>query len=264
MDLQLDDRLALVTASTGGIGKQIAACLAREGARVIVNGRTAETVDRAIADIGAQVPGARLERLVADNGTSEGTKTTAAEFPAVDILVNNLGIYGAVDFLDTTDEAWQQMFEVNVMSGVRLARHYLPGMLSKGTGRLVFLASEAAVMPAAEMVHYSASKTMVLGVSRGLAELTKGSAVTSNAIVAGSTKTDGAVSFIGDLYPGVPFDEAEAAFMGPGSARSTSLIGRLIKPQEVGDLVAYVSSPLAAAINGSALRIDGGLVRSVF
>ena len=264
MDLHLDGTIALVTASTGGIGKEIAATLAREGARVIVNGRTAETVDQAIADISAQVPGAKLERLVADNGTREGTQTTADEFPAVDILVNNLGIYGAVDFFDITDEAWHQMFEVNVMSGVRLARYYLPGMLSKGTGRLVFLASEAAVMPASEMVHYSASKTMVLGVSRSIAELTKGSAVTSNAIVAGSTKTDGAVSFIGDLYPGLSFDEAEAKFMGEGSARSTSLIGRLIKPQEVGDLVAYVSSPLAAAINGSALRIDGGLVRSVF
>jgi 3-oxoacyl-[acyl-carrier protein] reductase len=264
MDLRLDDQLALVTASTGGIGKDIAATLAREGARVIVNGRTPKTVDAAIADIAAQVPGAKLESLVADNGTRAGTDETIARFPVVDIVVNNLGIYGAVDFTDITDEAWFEMFEVNVMSGVRLARHYLPGMLSSGSGRLIFLASEAAVMPAAEMIHYSASKTMVLGVSRGVAELTKGTAVTSNAIVAGSTKTDGAVSFISELYPGVPFDEAEAQFMGPGSGRASSLIGRLIRPQEIGDLVAYVSSPLAAAVNGAALRVDGGLVRSVF
>jgi 3-oxoacyl-[acyl-carrier protein] reductase len=185
-------------------------------------------------------------------------------YPAVDILVNNLGIYGAVDFLDITDDAWQEMFEVNVMSGVRLARHYLPGMRATDSGRMIFVASEAAVMPSAEMVHYSASKTMLLGVARGVAEHTKGTGVTSNAIVVGPTKTDGAVSFIGELYPGVPFEEAEALFMGPGAARGTSLIGRLIRPEEVGGLVAYVSSPLAAAINGAALRIDGGVMRSVF
>lgn len=264
MDLQLEERLALVTASTAGIGKEIAASLAREGARVIINGRSAETVNDAVATLTTRIPGARIEGLVADNGTVEGCQVTTETFPDVDILVNNLGIYGALDFLDTSDEAWQEMFDVNVMSGVRLARHYLPRMLAKGTGRLVFVASEAAIMPAAEMVHYSASKTMVLGVSRGIAELTKGTAVTSNAIVAGSSKTDGAISLIGALYPGVPFDEAEAQFMGQGSARATSLIGRLINPGEIGSLVAYVSSPLAAAINGAALRIDGGLVRSVF
>lgn len=264
MDLQLEGRLALVTASTAGIGKEIAAALAAEGARVIVNGRTAASVEAAVAELSTRIPADRFVGLVADNGTAEGAAITAEAFPAVDILVNNLGIYGAVDFLDITDAAWREMFEVNVLSGVRLARHYLPGMLAAGSGRMVFVASEAAVAPSAEMVHYSASKTMLLGVSRGVAEHTKGSAVTSNAIVVGPTKTEGAVSFIGDLYPGVPFDEAEALFMGPGAARGTSLIGRLIKPEEVGALVAYVSSPLAAAINGAALRIDGGVVRSVF
>lgn len=263
MQLHLEDKLALVTASTGGIGKEIAATLAREGARVIVNGRTDETVEMAIADIGARVPGAKLEGLVADNGTAAGTTETMDQFPVVDILVNNLGIYGAVDFFDLTDEAWQEMFEVNVLSGVRLSRHYLQTMLEKGHGRVAFLASEAAVMTSPEMVHYSAAKTMVLSVSRNLAELTKGTAVTVNAIVAGSTKTDGVVTFVGTLFPGVPFEEAERKFMGEGSSRSTSLIQRLITPQEIADLVTYVSSPIAAAVNGAALRIDGGLIRSV-
>ncbi|WP_188679933.1 SDR family NAD(P)-dependent oxidoreductase [Subtercola lobariae] len=264
MDLHLDGSLVLVTASTGGIGKDIAASLAREGARVIVNGRTVETVDEAIDDLRTRVVGGRFERLVADNGTAEGTIETVSRFPEIDILVNNLGVYGAVDFFDITDDAWQRMFEVNVMSGVRLSRHYLAGMLSKNSGRLIFIASEAAVTPSAEMVHYSASKTMVLGVSRGIAELTKGTAVTSNAIVAGPTKTAGAVSFIGQVYSGIPYAEAEAQFMGLGAARGTSLIGRLIEPGEIGSFVAYVSSPLAAAINGAALRIEGGIVRSVF
>jgi len=261
MRLDLDGKLALVTASTGGIGREIAATLAREGARVVVNGRTEASVQSAIETIAAAVPGARLEALVADLGTRAGTETTIATFPAVDILVNNLGIYWAVDFFEIDDEAWFEIFEVNVMSGVRLARHYLRGMLDAGAGRLVFLASEAAIMPEPAMVHYSASKTMVLGVSRNLAQLTRGTGVTVNAIVAGSTKTDGAVSFIGDLFPGTPFAEAEAQFM--REARPTSLIGRLILPQEVADLVAYVSSPRAAAVNGAALRVDGGLVPTV-
>lgn len=261
MQLQLDDKLALVTASTGGIGKEIAEVLAREGARVIVNGRTADTVDAAIDDIGRRVPGGRLEALVTNNGTQEGVEATVSAYPHIDVLVNNLGIYEAVDFFDITDEAWFEMFEVNVMSGVRLARRYLPKMLEVGSGRVVFLASEAAVMPEPAMVHYSASKTMVLGVSRNLAHLTRGTGVTVNAIVAGSTKTAGAVSFIGDLFPGLPFDEAEAAFM--RDARPTSLIARLIQPREVADLVAYVSSPVASAINGASLRVDGGLIPTV-
>jgi len=264
MDLHIEDKLALVTASTGGIGKEIAVGLAGEGVRVIINGRTTETVDAAIKDILSRVPDAKLEGLVADNGTAAGTQETVRQFPAVDILVNNLGIYGAVDFFDITDEAWLEMYEVNVLSGVRLARHYLRDMLDQGTGRIIFLASEAALTPATEMVHYSASKTMILSVSRGLAELTKATAVTVNAIVAGPTKTEGNVTFISSLYPEDSFEVAEAKFMGEGSGRSTSLIQRLITPKEIADLVTYVSSPLAAAANGAALRVDGGLVRSVF
>jgi 3-oxoacyl-[acyl-carrier protein] reductase len=262
MNLQLDNTLALVTASSGGIGKEIATSLAREGARVIVNGRTASSVESAIADIRARVPGAKLEKLAADNGTAEGTAETVRQFPEVDILINNLGIYEAVGFFDETDEAWQRLFEVNIMSGVRLARHYLKAMLAKKTGRIIFIASESAISPSPEMAHYAATKTMQLSVSRSLAELTKGTAVTVNTLLPGSTRTEGVGKFVQDLFPGVSLQEAERRFMREN--RPTSLIERLIDPKEIADFAAYVSSPLASAINGAALRVDGGLVRSVF
>ncbi|MFP2931612.1 SDR family NAD(P)-dependent oxidoreductase [Pyxidicoccus sp. 3LG] len=262
MNLQLDQKLALVTASTGGIGREIATALAREGATVIINGRTGPSVESAIAAIRARVPGAKLEKLVSDNGTSEGTAEAVRRFPEVDILVNNLGIYEAVGFFDETDEAWLRLFEVNILSGVRLARHYLKGMLAKKTGRVLFIASEAAISPSPEMAHYSATKTMQLSVSRSLAELTKGTAVTVNTIMPGSTRTEGVAKLVQDIFPGQPLEEAERRFMREN--RPTSLIERLIDPKEIADFVAYVSSPLASAINGAALRIDGGLVRSVF
>jgi 3-oxoacyl-[acyl-carrier protein] reductase len=261
MNLHLDDKLALVTASTGGIGKEIATTLAREGATVIVSGRTVASVDAAIADIRAGVPGAKLDKLAADNGTAEGTAETVRQFPEVDILINNLGIYEAVGFFDETDDAWQRLFEVNVLSGVRLARHYLKTMLAKKTGRVLFIASEAAISPSPEMAHYSATKTMLLSVSRSLAELTKGTAVTVNTIVPGSTMTEGAAKFVQDIFPGLSLDEAGKRFMLEN--RPTSLIERFIEPKEIADFVTYVSSPLSSAINGAALRIDGGLVRSV-
>jgi 3-oxoacyl-[acyl-carrier protein] reductase len=262
MNLHLDHKLALVTASTGGIGKEIAATLAREGATVVINGRSAASVDAAVADIGARVPGAHLEKLVSDNGSAGGVAQTVSQFPELDVLVNNLGIYEAVGFFDETDEAWQRMFEVNVLSGVRLARHYLKGMLATNSGRVLFIASEAAISPSPEMAHYSATKTMQLSISRSLAELTKGTAVTVNTILPGSTRTDGVAQLVQDIFPGLPLPEAEQRFMREN--RPTSLIERLIDPQEVADFVAFVSSPLASAINGAALRIDGGLVRSVF
>lgn len=262
MDLHLHDKLALVTASTGGIGKAIATALAREGARVIVNGRSDTSVEAAIADILARVPDAQLEGLAADNGAAEGSEQTIRRFPAVDILINNLGIYEAVGFFDETDEAWQRLFEVNIMSGVRLARHYLKTMLARKTGRVVFIASESAISPSPEMTHYAATKTMQLSISRSLAELTKGTAVTVNTVLPGSTRTEGVEKFVQDIFPGVPLAEAAQRFMREN--RPTSLIERLIDPDEIADFVAYVSSPRASAINGASLRVDGGLVRSVF
>jgi 3-oxoacyl-[acyl-carrier protein] reductase len=262
MDLGLKGSRALVTASTGGIGREIARSLAREGATVYINGRSAQAVDAALADIRASVPGARLEGLVANNANAQGCEETVALLPDVDVLVNNLGIYEAVPFTETTDAQWQEAFEVNVMSGVRLGRHYLQGMLARRSGRIVFLSSEAAIAPAPELPHYSASKSMTLAVSRTLAELTKGTAVTVNAVVPGSTRTEGVRAFVQGLFPALPYEEAERHFVAEN--RSTSIIARLIDPAEVADLVAFVCSQRASAINGAALRVDGGIVRSIY
>lgn len=262
MDLKLEGKLALVTASTGGIGQAIATSLAAEGATVVVNGRSDASVDKAMAAIRAVHPAAKLEGLVADNGTLAGAEETIRRYPDLDILVNNLGIYEAVGFFDETDDAWFKLFEVNIMSGVRLSRHYLANMLKNDDGRIVFISSEASLSPSPEMAHYSATKSMQNSVSRSLAELTKGTRVTVNTVMPGSTLTEGVEKFIGDIFPGLPIEEAERTFMQEN--RPTSLIMRLIRPHEVGDAVAFVCSPLASAINGAALRVDGGLVRSIF
>lgn len=262
MDLELTQKIALVTASSGGIGQQIATSLAKEGATVIINGRSQKAVETAIAEIQKEVPDARLRALVADNGTAEGVLETLRQFPEVDILVNNLGIYEAVGFFEETDEAWQKLFEVNILSGVRLARHYLKHMLAQKTGRILFISSESAISPSPEMAHYAATKTMQLSISRSLAELTKGTAVTVNTILPGSTKTEGVAKFVKDIFPDETQENAERRFMQEN--RPTSLIERLIDPREIADLVTFVSSARASAINGAALRVDGGLVRSVF
>lgn len=261
MDLGLKGRTALVTASSGGIGLEIARSLAREGARVVVNGRTEASVATAIADIRGRVPGADLVALAADNGTPEGCAATIAAVDRVDVLVNNLGIYEAVGFFDETDEAWRRLFEVNVMSGVRLSRHYLAGMLHRGWGRVVFVSSESGLTPAPEMAHYSATKATQLSIARSLAELTKGTEVTVNSVLPGPTLTAGVREFVGGLYPGVPEAEAQRRFIAEN--RPSSLIQRFIRPEEVGDTVAFVVSERASAINGSSVRVEGGLVRSI-
>jgi len=258
--LNLINQTALVTASTGGIGLEIARQLAGEGATVIVNGRTSGTVSRACETILSGNPDARLLQLVADNGTAEGCARTIREHPDVDILINNLGIYESVDFFHTTDEQWRRLFEVKVLSGVRLSRHYLKRMLSRNSGRIVFISSESGVNPAPEMAHYSATKLMQLAVSRSLAELTKGTTVTVNAVLPGSTRTAGVERFIQDVFPGMAYEDAEKRFMEEN--RPTSLIGRLILPEEVAAFVAFLCSSRASAINGASLRIDGGIIRS--
>ncbi len=262
MNLHLEGQLALVTASSGGIGLEIARTLAKEGARVIINGRTDASVDTAIESIRSTSPEAKLEKLVADNGTAVGTKTSITQFPEVDILINNLGIYESVGFFEETDEAWLRIFETNILSGVRLSRHYLRRMLDRKTGRIIFISSESAINPSPEMPHYSATKTMQLSLSRSLAELTKGTQVTVNTVLPGSTKSDGVEKFVMGLFPGLSFEEAEQRFMKEN--RPTSLIERLLHADEIASFVAYVSSPLASGINGAALRVDGGLIRSVF
>lgn len=260
MDLGLKGKTALVTASTGGIGQAIAVSLAREGARVIVNGRSESSVTKAVEEIRRDVPEAHLVPLAADNGTAAGCATTVQAIPEVDILVNNLGIYEAVGFFDETDEAWQKIFEVNVMSGVRLSRHYLQAMLKRGKGRIIFISSESGVSPAPEMAHYSATKMTQLSISRSLAELTKGTEVTVNTVMPGSTVTESVRKFVADVFPGMSQDEAEKRFIKEN--RSTSLIARFIRPEEIGDAVAFVASERASAINGAALRVDGGIVKT--
>lgn len=262
MNLDLKNKVALVTAASGGIGQEIARSLAAEGAKVIVNGRTTASVEKAIAEIRASVPDADLVALAADNGTAEGCEQTIKELPSVDILVNNLGIYEAVGFFDETDEAWHRLIEVNIMSGVRLARHYLAGMLERGEGRVVFISSESGVSPAPEMAHYSATKTMQLGISRALAELTKGTNVTVNSVLPGPTRTENVEKFMQSVFPGLSPQEAEQKFMSEN--RPSSLISRLINPKEIGDIVTFVCSARASVINGSCIRAEGGVVRSAF
>jgi 3-oxoacyl-[acyl-carrier protein] reductase len=261
MNLNLNGHTALVTASTGGIGLEIARSLAAEGSKVIINGRTQSSVDKALAELHEDSSRADLVGLAADNSTAEGCARTFSAWPQVDILVNNLGIYEAIGFFDETDKAWQKMFEVNIMSGVRLARQYLKGMLERGHGRIVFISSESGVSPAPEMAHYSATKTMQLGIARSLAELTKGTRVTVNSVLPGPTRTEGVKKFIQDVFPGLAQTEAERRFIAEN--RPTSLIGRLIDPREIGDIVAFVCSARASVINGSCIRAEGGLVRTI-
>lgn len=261
MNLQLDNKIALVTASTGGIGLAIAQSLAQENAIVIINGRSEVNVNAAISQLKTAVPNGKFEPLVTDNATLQGTKLTIAAYPEIDILVNNLGVYEAVGFFDESDGDWFNFFEINVMSGVRLSRHYLKKMLEKNAGRILFISSESAISPAPEMAHYSATKTMQLSLSRSLAELTKGTSVTVNTIMPGSTKTPGVEKFVKDLFPDLSFNEAEKRFMREN--RPSSLLERLIEPKEIADLTTFLCSPLASAINGSAIRAEGGLIRSI-
>ena len=215
MDLGLNNKLALVTASSGGIGLAIARSLAAEGAKVAVNGRTKQSVDKAVAKIRADVPAADLFPLVADNATAKGCAATIAALPSLDILVNNLGIYEAVGF--STDADWMRVFETNIMSGVRLSRHYLRFMLDRGDGRIVFIASELAISPAPEMAHYSATKTMQLSISRSLAELTKNTRVTVNTVLPGSTRTESVETFMQDVFPVSGWHDVGR---GPGSSEA--------------------------------------------
>lgn len=262
MDLQLKDKKALVTGSSMGIGKAIAAALAREGAFVILNGRSEQNVQKSLQELQASIPQGQFATIVADLGTNEGCQQAIQEQPEIDILVNNLGIFEASDFFETSDEQWQKIFDVNIMSGVRLCRHYLKRMMEKRWGRIVFISSESGVSPAPEMAHYSATKTMQLAIARSLAEIAKGTNVTVNSVLPGPTRTEGVSEFIQSLFPGEKPEVAERKFMQEN--RPTSLIERLIQPEEVAALVTLICSPLAGIVDGAALRAEGGLVRSVF
>ena len=257
MDLQLKGKSALVTGSTAGIGLAIAAALAREGASVIVNGRTQERVDAARKAAGA------AHGIAADLGTEAGARELFARFPKVDILVNNLGIFEPKAFEEIPDEDWRRFFEINVLSGVRLSRHYLPPMKERNWGRIVFISSESALQIPKEMIHYGMTKTAQLAISRGLAETTMGTAVTVNAVLPGPTASEGVTGFVESLAQAKNVDREtiERGFFKTG--RPSSLIQRFATPEEVAAMVAFVCSPVASAVNGAALRVDGGVVQSI-
>jgi NAD(P)-dependent dehydrogenase (short-subunit alcohol dehydrogenase family) len=257
MNLELEGKTALVTGSTAGIGLAIATALAKEGASVVVNGRTQLRVDTAV-----QASGAALG-IAADLGTEAGARVVTERLPIVDILVNNLGIFEPKPFEKITDREWLHFFEVNVLSGVRLSRHYIGPMKQKNWGRIVFISSESALQIPAEMIHYGMTKTAQLAISRGLAETTAGTAVTVNAVLPGPTESEGVIGFVDQLASerGIDRQALEREFF--EKARPSSILQRFATPQEVASVVAFVCSPLASAINGAAVRADGGVIRSI-
>jgi NAD(P)-dependent dehydrogenase (short-subunit alcohol dehydrogenase family) len=262
LDLKLTGKRAVVTGSTKGIGHAIVVALAREGARVVLNGRTEPAVATALSEVKAAVPGAAVEGFAGDLASAEGAAALVARWPDVDVLVNNLGIFEPKPFEEIPDEDWRRFFDVNVLSGVRLARAYLPGMKARDWGRIVFISSESGIQIPVEMVHYGMTKTAQLAVSRGIAEGCAGTGVTCNAVLPGPTKSAGVDEFVAQLGGGQPFEAFEKVFF--EKIRPSSLLKRFATTEEVAHLVAYVCSPLASATNGSALRVDGGVVRAAF
>ncbi|MEU9862508.1 SDR family oxidoreductase [Streptomyces sp. NPDC047971] len=262
MRIDLTGRTALVTGSTQGIGAAIATGLARAGARVGVNGRTESRVHRAVAALGAQAPDAELVPVVADVSTEAGAREAARVLPEVDVLVNNLGVFEAVEALEISDAEWRRYFEVNVLAAVRLIRQYLPGMSERGWGRVQNIASDSAVVIPAEMIHYGMSKTALLAVTRGFAKRAAGTGVTVNSVIAGPTHTGGVEDLVYELVDrDLPWDEAQRAFM--REHRPQSLLQRLIEPEEIAAMVVYLASDHASATTGGALRVDGGYVDSI-
>jgi NAD(P)-dependent dehydrogenase (short-subunit alcohol dehydrogenase family) len=264
MDLKIKGKAAVVSGSTAGIGFAIAAALVAEGAKVIVNGRTEERVNAAVKKIRASVENADVRGIPADLGTSRGVETFLKQAPEADILVNNLGIFEVKSFLDIPDSDWLRFFEVNVLSGVRLSRHYLPGMLKKNWGRIIFISSESAQHIPMEMIHYGMTKTAQVAIARGIAESVAGTGVTVNSVLAGPTASEGASEFVENMarQQGVTKAEIEKQFF--ASVRPTSLLKRFETPEEIAAVVAFIAGTPAISINGSAVRAEGGVVRSIF
>jgi NAD(P)-dependent dehydrogenase (short-subunit alcohol dehydrogenase family) len=262
MDLKLTDKTALVSGSTKGIGFAIAIGLAREGAQVIINGRTEQSVADAKQQIEKILPESKIDGFAGDLSTEVATEALLTQFPNVDILVNNLGIFEPKPFEDISDEDWRRFFEVNVLSGVRLSRVYLPGMKLRNWGRVVFISSESGINTPVEMIHYGMTKTAQLAVSRGLAQSCSGTGVTVNAVLPGPTRSEGVEEFVEHLSGGKPFAEFEKEFF--KTVRPSSLLKRFATTEEVANLVTYVCSPLSVATNGAALRVDGGVVQACF
>lgn len=263
MKIDISGKVAIVSGSTAGIGLGISQALAQSGATVVVIGRESGKVDEALATIRQAVPGADLRGLVADLGTAEGAEKLFAAESRADILVNNLGIFNDVDFFDAPDSEWTRFYEVNVISGVRLSRHYTPGMVEQGWGRVIFVSSESGVATPADMINYGVTKSANLAVSHGLAKRLAGTGVTVNAILPGPTFTDGLEHMLKDAVAKSGRSARDEADVFVRNARPTSIIQRAANVDEVANLVAYIASPLSSATTGAALRVDGGVVDSM-
>jgi hypothetical protein len=261
MDLRLEGKRALITGSTAGIGYAIAEALGKEGATVIVNGRTQQRVEAAAGKL--KTANVRVELLAADLGNDAGVQQAIERFPEVEILVNNLGIFEAKPFEEISDADWFRIFEVNILSGVRLSRHYLPRMKKLNWGRIVFISSESALQIPSEMIHYGMTKTAQLSLARGLAETTVGTNVTVNSILPGPTASEGVEQFVAQMAAQQKMDRASFEREFFRTVRPTSLLKRFETPEEIAVLVAFVCSPLSSATNGAALRADGGVVRAI-
>jgi NAD(P)-dependent dehydrogenase (short-subunit alcohol dehydrogenase family) len=263
MDLQLQGKRALVTGSTAGIGLAAATGLYKDGASVVVNGRTKERVEQAVAKIRGTGGDGEVSGIAANLATAEGVAQLVRQLPEVDILVNNLGIFEPKPFEEIPDEDWMRFFETNVMSGVRLTRHYLPGMRRNNWGRIVFVSSESGVQIPVEMIHYGMTKTAQIAIARGVAESVAGTGITVNSVLPGPTESEGVAQFVADLarQRGVDRSMVEAEFF--NTARPSSLLKRFATVEEVANMIVYVCSPLASATNGAALRVDGGVVRAI-
>jgi len=263
MNIDLSGKTALVTGSTAGIGYAIAKGLAATGASVVLNGRKQASVDAAVAKLAGEVKGARVRGIAAEVSTADGCKAAIAALPDVDILVNNVGIFEPKDFLEIPDEDWSRFFDVNVMSGVRLSRAYLPGMLKRNWGRIIFISSESALNIPTEMIHYGMTKTAQLAIARGLAKLTRGTAVTVNSVLPGPTLSEGVETFVKDLARQNNQPEAEAAANFVKQHRPGSLLQRFASVDEIANVVVFVASKEAAVTNGAAIRAEGGIVDTI-
>ncbi|MCF0064370.1 SDR family oxidoreductase [Dyadobacter chenwenxiniae] len=263
MDLQLKGKTAFISGSTQGIGFAIAQNLLKEGAYVVINGRTQLKVEEAVQRLQNENPSGIVSGIAADFSKVEEVNALLERLPEIDILVNNAGIFEPQAFADITDESWFRFFEVNVLSGVRLARHYFPKMVARDWGRIIFISSESAVNIPEEMIHYGMTKTAQLAVSRGLSELTKGTNVTVNSVLPGPTKSEGVTEFVKQLGAAnnVSSEQAEKDFF--KDARPTSLLQRFISVEEIANLVTYVASPLSSGTNGAALKADGGVAKFI-
>lgn len=261
MDFQLKNKKTFISGSTKGIGYATARTLAQEGAEVIINGRSQESVNESLKSLQKEVKDGRFSGIACNFGNAVEVGKLIEEIGSVDILINNVGVFGQKDFLEIPDSDWQNFYEVNVMSGIRLSRAFLPKMLENDWGRIIFISSESGINIPVEMIHYGMTKTAQLGISRGIAETTKGTKVTVNSVLPGPTLSEGVKKMTG-VSNGKSKKEVEKSFF--EEQRPTSLIQRFAETQEVANMIAYLASPLSSATNGAALRVDGGVVKTIF